>query len=362
MTDSEPAINLKPSYIEFFAGSGLVAHALKPYFKTAWANDICEKKAVVYIANHGNKNFELGSIVDMVGSMLPTSPLSWASFPCQDLSLAGLVSGIHGERSGLVWEWLRVIDEMNKKPEILVAENVTGLVSVDEGSQYRMLHEALRSRGYLVGAIMLDAVRWLPQSRQRIFVVAVKRGSNIPSNLITKEPNWLHPKPVINAATGLQDWVWWNLPEPKPRKKNISDIVELDAICDDANTANHNLSLISNKHLESLRFKDITVATGYKRTRDSKQVLELRFDGVAGCLRTPKGGSSRQLIVIKRGGNFSTRLLTIRETARLMGAPDTFKIPGTYNEGYKAMGDGVAVPVARWLARHLLLPLVKAND
>ena len=83
------------------------------------------------------------------------------------------------------------------------------------------------------------------------------------------------------------------------------------------------------------------VAPGYKRTRNGSQVLELRFDDVAGCLRTPEGGSSRQVVIIRKHGKLHSRLLTVRETARLMGAPESYRIPGTYNEGYKAMGDGV---------------------
>ncbi|NMA38563.1 MAG: hypothetical protein GX937_00110, partial [Lentisphaerae bacterium] len=95
----------------------------------------------------------------------------------------------------------------------------------------------------------------------------------------------------------------------------------------------------------------------YKRTRNRRQVLELRFDGLAGCLRTPEGGSSRQVLVIAEDGIIKTRLLTVRETARLMGAPEDYKLPGSYNDGYKAMGDAVAVPVARFLAEKLLAPI-----
>lgn len=97
----------KPIFLEFFAGSGLVAQGLKPYFNVAWANDICAKKAAIYTANHGDAHFHHGSIADVKGSDLPNAQLSWASFPCQDLSLAGLTAGIHAERSGLVWQWLR---------------------------------------------------------------------------------------------------------------------------------------------------------------------------------------------------------------------------------------------------------------
>lgn len=353
----------KPAFLEFFAGSGLVAYGLKPYFRAVWANDICEKKAAVYTANHGKRHFHQGSIVDVNGSELPKASLSWASFPCQDLSLAGLTEGINGERSGLVWQWLRIMDEMMEMPPLLVAENVTGLVSVDGGSQYRILHEALRSRGYTVGAVVLDAVRWVPQSRPRVFVVAVKEPHAISTDLTSAKPNWMHPRALVHAASHLDGWVWWNMPEPAARIHDLVDIVEWNAPCEDAKTSDRNVGMIPPTHRERLAGHDIAVAPGYKRTRSRRQVLELRFDGVAGCLRTPKGGSSRQCLVLKRGGKLVTRLLTVRETARLMGAPDTFKLPGTYNDGYMAMGDAVAVPVARYLGKHLLSPLLSSfND
>lgn len=130
-------------FLEFFAGSGLVAEGLRGCFQPAWANDICAKKAAVYTANHGAEHFYLGSISEVSGTDLPDAPLAWASFPCQDLSLAGLTGGIHAARSGLVWEWLRIIDEMPSRPPVLVAENVAGLVSVAGGEHYRTLHQVL---------------------------------------------------------------------------------------------------------------------------------------------------------------------------------------------------------------------------
>jgi len=350
-------------FLEFFAGSGLVAHALKNYFSAIWANDICEKKSIVYCANHGNKNFYLDSIINIQGKELPLAPLAWASFPCQDLSLAGLTAGISGKRSGLVWEWLRVIDEMSSQPSVLVAENVTGLMSIDHGSQYKVLHNALQSRGYRIGAVQLDAIHWVPQSRPRIFIIAIKNSIAVSHELLRTTPNWAHSNAIITAAKDLNDWLWWNLPTPAARKKNLIDIIEWDAECHDNTVSKKNISLIPTKHRNLLAHDLITVAPGYKRTRNSRQVLELRFDGVAGCLRTPKGGSSRQLLVIKQKKNITTRLLTVRETARLMGAPESFKLPGSYNDGYMAMGDAVAAPCARFLAKHLLsLLLEKKND
>ena len=297
---------------------------------------------------------------DVKGSSLPQAALSWASFPCQDLSLAGLTAGIHAQRSGLVWQWLRIIDEMKIRPPVLVAENVTGLLSMNDGEYYRILHRALRERGYLVGAVVLDAARWVPQSRKRVFVIAVEEGTEISADLMDSGPGWAHPAPLVNAVRGLKDFIWWKLPEPAKRKINLADIVEWDVPADEAKTTQSRLNLIPKTHKAKLDKGLVSVAPGYKRTRGGRQVLELRFDGIAGCLRTAQGGSSRQFIVLKKGSKYDTRLLTVRETARLMGAPDNYKIPGSYNDGYTAMGDAVALPVSQYLAKHLLSPLARS--
>ncbi len=357
---AEPRSRAKPSFLEFFAGSGLVAEGMRADFRAAWANDICEKKAAVYRANHAHAPLHLGSIEQVNGTLLPAAQLAWASFPCQDLSLAGLAAGIHGHRSGLVWEWLRVIDELPTRCPVLVAENVVGLVSGAGGAHYRALHAALASRGYRVGALMLDAARWVPQSRPRIFVVAVSNEVRVPERLLDTRPNWAHSQAVVAAMSGQVGAVWWKLPEPAARAKTLEDLIEWDAPCDAPAIAQAKLALVPERHHRLLGAKSRHVAPGYRRTRESGQVLELRFDGIAGCLRTPEGGSSRQIVVLKDGAATRTRLLTVREAARLMGAPDKFKLPGTYNDGYKAMGDGVAVPVASHLAKHLLRPLVRA--
>lgn len=362
--EQEPTKHELPSFLEFFAGSGLVAHGLKSFFFAEWANDIDRKKAAVYAANHGAEHFECKSIADVHGAKLPRAPLAWASFPCQDLSLAGLAAGIHASRSGLVWEWLRIIDEMPVRPTVLVAENVVGLVSTANGAHYRTLHKALTDRGYRVGAMLIDAIRWTPQSRPRIFVVAVDAKANVPRSLVGDKPTWLHSAAIQKVANGLDGWIWWNAPAPTSRTQTLSDIVEWEAPFDSPETQERNIKLISPRHkaiLDSVPESISFVAPGYKRTRNGSQVLELRFDDVAGCLRTPEGGSSRQVVIFRKLGKLHSRLLTVRETARLMGAPESYRIPGTYNDGYKAMGDAVAAPVAQWLGKTFLAPLVKAN-
>lgn len=341
---------------EFFAGSGLVAYGLKGLFAPVWANDISEQKAEVYTSNFDSRHFHLGDIKDVRGASLPYAHLSWASFPCQDLSLAGTISGINGRRSGLVWEWLRVLDELTIRPRILLIENVTGLLSVGKGENYKKLHLALSERGYRSGAIVLDASVFVPQSRPRVFVIAVAKGCAIPPALMDDEPNWLHSKAAAALGQTLQDWIWWKAQKPIRTNLRVEDIVDKDAPFDKDDV----LRLIPERHIEKLRRADTVYATGYRRTRHGEQQLEIRCDGIAGCLRTPEGGSSKQFLIVKKDGEMHARLLSVREVARLMGAPDSFVLPGSYNDGYKAMGDAVALPVARFIGENFLTKIAEA--
>lgn len=358
--------------LDFFAGSGLVRLGLEPEFKTVWANDNCGKKAAVYNANDPAHQLCLGSISDVCGADLPCADLAWASFPCQDLSLAGNLTGLRkGTRSGLFWEWMRVIDEMsavNKKPSLLVAENVVGFLVAAEGAHFKRAYYALKERGYLAGALVVDARRFLPQSRPRAFIVAISR--DIPIRELAQDGPAapFQPDLLVRSSRLVSDpeWVWWSLPSPSGPVAKFADLCDTHAISENATKTASLRAMLSPHNRRKLERAIASghwlVGTGYRRTRPNRhgrkvQRLELRFDGVAGCLRTPEGGSSRQIVMIVDNRRVRTRLMTVRECARLMGAPDTFVIPGSYNDGYRAMGDAVAVPVVRWLTRHLLAPL-----
>lgn len=101
----------------------------------------------------------------------------------------------------------------------------------------------------------------------------------------------------------------------------------------------------------------------YKRTRKDEAAekierAEIRFDDIAGCLRTPAGGSSRQLIMTIEGNKVRPRQIPSCETARLMGLPDDYKLPQNDNEAYYLTGDGVAVPVVSFLAHNNFEPVL----
>jgi len=236
-----------------------------------------------------------------------------------------------------------------------VIENVAGLLSSNQGNNYTKLHYALLELGYKSGAMLIDAVHFVPQSRPRVFVIAVKNDVAIPAELVDTQANWLHNKAAAALGQELPDWIWWKTEKPARRQADLSGIIDFSLPYDKDDV----LRLIPPRHRSIIDSYDNIIAAGYRRTRNGQQCLELRFDGVAGCLRTPEGGSSKQFLIVKKNGELHARLLSPREAARLMGAPDTFVLPHTYNDGYKAMGDAVVMPVAAFIGESFLVKLAE---
>src|SRR5690606_21432769 len=130
----------------------------------------------VYVNNFGDAEFVLGDIANITARDLPEGALmAWASFPCEDLSLAGWRRGMSAERSGTFWAFWRIMQAMHeagRRPPLLGLENVLGLLY---GQNFRGLCEALAALDMNFGAIVMDAKYFLPQSRPRVFIVAVDR-------------------------------------------------------------------------------------------------------------------------------------------------------------------------------------------
>lgn len=369
------------SFYEFFSGGGMARLGLGASWDCLFANDNCMKKAESYKANFAPaEELHVGDIEQITVDMLPDhADMLWASFPCQDLSLAGNGAGLAGDRSGVFWSFLEIAKGLNavhRKPKIIVLENVEGAVTSNDGNDFKIIIESLIDQSYSVGAIIMDAVEFLPQSRPRLFVIGVDKGLAIPENLVAREPmsHW-HTDAIQKAhgnlsAKAKKNWLWFNLPKPTGSNKKFGDLIEDDPTGtkwhSDDETA-YLLSLMNERHKEkvnnairtSLREKRRMVGGVYKRTRNGQQRAEVRFDDIAGCLRTPKGGSSRQSIIVVDGNRVRSRLLSTREVARLMGIDDSYILPKQYNQAYQLAGDGLAVPVVKHLSEHLLLPLLE---
>ncbi len=360
-------------FLDFFAGAGLVELGMGPGWRCVWANDHDPNKAEVYRANFDPAVYHLGDVAQVDAAGLPAGvDLAWASFPCQDLSLAGWRRGMSAGRSGAFWAFWRIMRDLHardRRPPMIVIENVVGLL---HGPDFAGLCEALGGLGLNVGAFVIDAKRFVPQSRPRVFLVAVdERFDTAPFETGAPDRSSWHPLAVHAAFARLPEnlmarWRWWSLPAPTAAVPNVSSIIETEPTAvrwkSDAETARlvEMMSSVNRAKLE--RAQNIggqQVGLLYRRVRNGVQRAEVRFDGLAGCLRTPSGGSSRQTVVIVEGERVRTRLLSPREAARLMGVDDGFVLPASYNQAYKAMGDAVAVPAVAWLADHLLTPLVQ---
>ena len=345
-----------------------------------FANDFDAKKAAIYTLNWGDVGLRVGDVADVAPGQLPgRADLAWASFPCQDLSLAGAQAGLSGERSGTFYPFWRLMQGLvaeGRGPRIIALENVCGALTSHGGRDLRAICEAFLDLGYRCGALIIDAALFLPQSRPRLFLIGAGPDVAIPPGLTARAPcEPFHPAALRRAVETLpgavaEQLTWWALPHPARRNSAFADLIEDtptgEAWHTPAQTARL-LSLMSPLHRSKVRDATATgerrVGAVYRRTRpdgDGRKVqrAEVRFDDVSGCLRTPAGGSSRQQILVVEGAKVRSRLLSPREAARLMGLPDDYRLPKGATDAYHLAGDGVAVDVVRHLARFLFEPLL----
>lgn len=375
------------TFFEFFAGGGMARLGLGTAWTCRFANDLDPGKAAAYDCNHGKGAMRCADVASLSTSELPgRADLAWASFPCQDLSLAGQGRGLGrrgangATRSGAFWAFWRSIEGLRaegRAPSVIALENVAGLLTSAAGADFTALISILAEGGYRAGALVVDAADFLPQSRPRVFVIAVDAAVIPPPGLTASGPEGPFVTPAVRAARArlpdalARQWVWWRLPPAARRPSSLGDLVEATPEIG-WDSAGKTGSLVAQMSPINRAKLDAALASGgrlvgtlYRRTRPTpdggrRVRSEIRFDGVAGCLRTPAGGSSRQRLVVVQEGEVRTRLLSAREAARLMGLPDSYQLPRAYSAAYHLIGDGVAVPVVRHLAEHLLEPLARA--
>lgn len=357
----------RPRVAEFFAGIGLVRAALDSAgFETAWANDIEAAKLAMYQANYDAELFRLGDVREVAGADLPDVELATASFPCTDLSLAGNRAGLAGVQSSMLWEFTRILEEMKgRKPAAVLLENVPSFATSHGGSDFRAAISKLNELGYTCDVIVMDARWFVPQSRPRLFVIGTQvpiTGASRPSPSPIR-PGWIsemalaHPELKLAAAP---------IEPPHATETSLSEVVERlkpshDRWWDVERTARFedSLSPIQTDRLARMKqAKRKAWATAYRRTRNGRAVWEMRPDTISGCLRTARGGSSKQALVEAGRGEFRVRWMTPREYARLQGAPH-FKLGSVSdNQALFGFGDAVCVPVIEWIATNYLQPLL----
>lgn len=368
-------------FYDFFAGGGMAHAGLGDRWECLYANDIDENKARCYARNWGDAHLQVCDIAAVEPPDLPGhADLAWASFPCQDLSLAGSGEGLDGARSGTFWPFWRLMEKLrteDRQPRLVVLENVCGAITSHGGKDLAAIVRAMNQGGYLVGALVIDAVHFVPQSRKRLFIIGVQKTATIPTETSDASPAAIwHPPALVKAYGNLptaakENWIWWRMATPPRRETVLADVIQANPKGVNWHAKHETARLLGMMTTPNLRKVEIAqalnrpaVGTIYRRTRPDgrggrTQRAEVRFDGVAGCLRTPRGGSSRQTIIVVNGASVRTRLLSAREAARLMGLSDGYWLPDNYNQAYHVSGDGLAVPVVRHLAEQILNPLVE---
>lgn len=358
---------------EFFAGIGLMRMGLdREGWSTIWANDIDEKKWEMYRANftEGACEFVLADVHEVDGEAIPDIDLATASFPCNDLSLAGARHGLAGTQSSAFWGFIDAIRGMGRRrPPLILLENVAGFLTSNDGNDFRDALLAMNELGYAVDAFLIDAVRFVPQSRQRLFVVGTRSRTD---RLKEASPTFLQSE--LRPAA-LADFMFMNpdigwsvrdlpaLPSPSIQLCDIVEDVPMNSeLWWSRERCEYLLNQMSDKHRavaeRMMAGSNWSYGTVFRRVRNGRSMGELRTDGIAGCLRTPRGGSGRQILFCAGQGGYRVRLLTPRECARLMGA-DSYQIDVPLNQALFGFGDAVCVPVIQWIARNYLNPVLE---
>lgn len=358
----------KPKAAEFFSGIGLVRLALESQgWEVAFANDIDEDKAEMYRHNWpDDDHLVVRDIHKLLPGEIPTCDLFTASFPCNDLSIAGRWDGLSGKESSAFWGLISLLDGVgSRRPPLVLLENVVGFLQRNDGADFEEALLALNQRGYNVDAFILNAVHWTPQSRARLFVVARQDGGSARNSLGTVSAT--RPEPLVQFINASQDIRWdiRHLPGlPRPTSR-LADIVE-DLPAEDSHwwskdRADYFMNQLSERHAtqakQLINAPDISYATAFRRVRNERSMAELRTDGIAGCLRTPRGGSGRQILFKAGRGKYQVRLLTARECARLQGVRESYVIDVPLNQALFGFGDAVCVPVVEWIAANYLNPI-----
>ncbi len=379
--DHNPA-SLAPqkTFAEFFAGIGLMRAGLENKgWAIRFANDIDRRKYDMYRAHFpdADQHFLLGDIHNIPSDDVPAVTLATASFPCNDLSLAGSRHGLAGKESSAFWGFARILEEMGeRRPPLVLLENVTGFLTSHGGQDFEEVLRTLNRLKYSVDAFVLDAARFVPQSRPRLFIVGVQQvRQESPTLLQGREgqtPPYSYESDVRPRALATfilaHPEIRWSVRDLPPQPQGgarlddiLEDIPEGSPAWWSHDRATYLLDQMSPRHRaiadEMIAGRRWSYGTVFRRVRDKRSMAELRTDGLAGCLRTPRGGSGRQILFKAGYGQYVARLLTARECARLMGADD-YIIDAPLNQALFGFGDAVCVPVIEWIAEYYLNPVV----
>jgi DNA (cytosine-5)-methyltransferase 1 len=218
------------TFYEFFAGGGMARAGLGVGWSCVFANDNDAAKIASYTRNHGAKGVKLADVARLTTSDLPgEAALAWGSFPCQDLSEAGAGAALDGYRSNAIWPCLKLVRALRSEkraPRMIVLENVSGLLEPRHDGFFGAICSALNDMGYQFGVVMIDAELFIPQSRLRVFIVAVDNTLAIPADIVAPSSSRPFHSPALITASerhARHAPIWWRLPVPPRRNTILAD-------------------------------------------------------------------------------------------------------------------------------------------
>lgn len=365
---------MKLAAAEYFAGIGLVRMGLEACgWKIVYANDFEIKKREMYKAFFpDDKHYVVEDIFRIDPSTVPFTTLATCSFPCIDLSLAGNMSGlVNGKHSSAFWGFINILKAQGEfAPPLVMVENVPGWLHSNNGADFRVTVEALNELGYSCDVFTMDALRFTPQSRLRVFLVGTKARIDTDPMAIMSRSKALLPEAIRSSILANIDLKWFynDIPEPPPLKKHglreiVEDLGDNDKRWWSKEEVIRHLAMMDTPHYERVmelaKGDKYSYRTFYRRRREGYQRAEVRNDDLAGCLRTAVGGSGKQFLIKAGNGSVQMRAMTPREYARLQGVPDKYPITVNGVQALTGFGDAVCVPAITWIGKNVLNPLVE---
>ena len=310
---SQQIITPEKTVADFFAGIGLVELGLeKAGWSTIYAVDYSDEKRQIYEGNFGQGSYHLRDIKTVDGEDIPPVALAHASFPCTDVSVAGGRAGLSGKETSSFWEFVRILEEMKTKhpsPFILL-ENVEGMLTSKGGHDLEIALSALCELGYALDILLINDSHFVPQSRARLFIVGNLLADHqdiLEQEIVLQQKNTARPPKITSFIRSHSDLTWhlYSLPQLPRRSYNLADIVDLNEKWWPEDRSSYLYNQMFERHQEKVHemmdkpFWSYGTVFRRMRMRNGKKqsTAELRTDGIAGCLRTPKGGSARQILL-----------------------------------------------------------------
>jgi DNA (cytosine-5)-methyltransferase 1 len=331
------------TFIDLFAGIGGMRKGFEDIGgKCIFTAERDIHAQTTYGSNFCNDNHEIAGDVTAIRSEdIPAHDVLLAGFPCQPFSLAGIsarkrsgkASGFACESQGsLFFEIVRILDF--HRPRAFLLENVKNLVTHDQGRTWRIILQTLcADLGYHVQARVLNARFWVPQNRERVFIVGFREETGFDFTNMSL--------PVFPTISALNDILH---PEDGSEEAEAPYTQGRDAVVSERYTLTDTLWLSFQKHREKHRAK----GNGFG-------FCLCRPEGIAPTLPAHYAQGGSEILIPQQGKN--PRRLTPRECSRLMGfdAPreSKFRLPVSDTQAYRQFGNAVVVPVVKTIARHM---------